>query len=242
VLVVDDEPAAREVTARMLSRDGYRVLHAGSGEEALQVAREGRPDIITLDVMMPGMNGWAVLAALKNDAALADIPVVMLTMMDEKSLGYALGATDYLTKPVERDRLTRVLRRIRACGGVGPVLVVEDDPITREMLRRTLEREGWDVVEAENGRIGLDRVAECKPALIILDLMMPEVDGFAFLDALRRTHPNNMPPTVVLTAKELTADDQRRLRGHVENVLKKGDYSLDTLLREVRRLRAQSIC
>jgi CheY-like chemotaxis protein len=141
VLVVDDDESARELMRRSLGREGFRVITAGRGEEALRLARETAPDAITLDVMMPGMDGWAVLAALKADAATADIPVVMVTIVDDRNLGYALGAADYLTKPIDRERLVAVLARHRP---QLPILVVDDDPTLRELLRRTLEREGYD--------------------------------------------------------------------------------------------------
>ncbi len=237
VLVIDDEASAREVIGRMLVKEGFRVLQAASGDEALRMAREQQPDIITLDVMMPGMDGWSVLSALKADPALAEIPVVMVTMLDDSSLGYALGVSDYLTKPVERERLIVALHRcMRGVDRAGPVLIVEDDAPTREVLRRMLEREGLRVVEAENGRVGLERVVESPPALVLLDLMMPEVDGFQFLEALRYRQKWQHLPVVVLTAKDLTEADRRRLRGHVEKILQKGADPREELLSEVRRL------
>ncbi len=240
VLVVDDEPDAREMIGRMLAREGFRVLRVSNGEDALRVAREEYPDVITLDVMMPGMDGWAVLGALKADPQLAEIPVVMLSILEEKSLGYALGAADYLTKPVERERLVSVLRRqLGDTAQSGPVLVVEDDPATREMVRRVLEREGREVVEAENGRVGLERVAERQPSLIVLDLMMPEVDGFAFINELREREGGCDIPIVVLTAKELTELERQRLHGCVERVLQKGAHPREALVAEVRRLRGR---
>ena len=137
---------------------------------------------------MPKMDGWAVLTRLKADPGTSDIPVVMLTIASNQEMGYLLGASEYLTKPVDRDRLTSVLRKYRPTSDADVVLVVEDDAPTREVLRRSLERQGWAVSEAENGKIGLERVSERKPGLILLDLMMPEMDGFEFLDELRR-HP-----------------------------------------------------
>ena len=169
MLVIDDDAAVRDLLQRLLAREGFRVLPAAGGEEGLRLARAARPDAITLDVLMPGMDGWAVLAALKADPALADVPVVMLTIADDKALGFSLGAVEYLTKPVDRARLLRVLRRYGpggpgAGGGgarprPGPVLVVEDDEATRRTLRRLLEGEGFAVVEAEHGRAALDLLA-----------------------------------------------------------------------------------
>src|SRR5262249_34080481 len=160
VLVIDDDPAVRDLMQRFLGKEGYRAVPAANGEEGLRLAREMTPDAITLDVMMPGMDGWAVLTALKSDPALADIPVIMLTIVDDRNLGYALGATDFLTKPIDRERLLSVLERYRR---EAPVLVVDDDPAIRELLRRTLKAAGYTVVEAENGRVALDRLRDAAP-------------------------------------------------------------------------------
>jgi CheY-like chemotaxis protein len=233
VLVIDDEPAARELMERFLTREGFRVVSAAGGEEGLRLARELRPHAITLDVTMPGMDGWAVLSALKADPELADIPVIMLTMVDDRNLGYALGASDYLTKPVDRERLIAVLRRYRQDL---PVLVVDDDAGFRELMRRVLEREGYTVTEADNGRAGLDQLREHLPGVILLDLMMPEMDGFEFLDEFRRHEAWRAIPVVVVTAKELTAEDHERLNGGVARILQKGASSRESLLVEVREL------
>jgi CheY-like chemotaxis protein len=190
---------------------------------------------ITLDVMMPGMDGWAVLTALKADSDLADIPVIMLTIVDDKNLGYALGATDYLTKPVDRQRLMVILQKYQCEYSPCPVLIVEDDEATREMMRRLLEKEGWRVAEAENGRIALERLAEQRPDLILLDLMMPEMDGFQFIIALRETEWRSIP-IVVVTAMELTLEERQQLNGSVERILQKSAYNRDELLQEIRAL------
>jgi GAF domain-containing protein/CheY-like chemotaxis protein len=238
VLVIEDEAAARDLLARALSREGFRVVTAASGEEGLRLAREVRPDAITLDVLMPGMDGWAVLAALKGDPATADIPVVMLTVVDDRNLGYTLGAAEYLTKPIDRDRLLAVLGRYRRGRSV---LVVDDDADVRALLRRSLEHEGYAITEAAEGRAALARLAEAPPDLILLDLMMPEMDGFEFLEELRRSPAGREVPVVVITAKDLTPEDRRRLSGSVQRILQKGAVSRDALLDEVRRLVAASV-
>ena len=145
---------------------------------------------------MPGMDGWAVLKALKSDVATASIAVVMVSMVDDKDIGYALGASDYLLKPVDRDRLAAVLRRYKGKQPVCPVLVVEDDPATRDVIRRTLEGDGWQVIEAANGRLALAAVSQTVPDLILLDLMMPEMDGFEFVAELRRNEAWRKVPEI----------------------------------------------
>jgi CheY-like chemotaxis protein len=189
--------------------------------------------------MMPGMDGWAVLTVLKADPATADIPVVMLTVVDDKNLGFALGASDYLIKPIEWERLMTVLEKHRLKAHNSSVLVVEDDPNAREMLRRAAEDRGWTVIEAENGRIGLDRVKEAVPGVILLDLMMPEMDGFTFIQELRRLPGCGQVPVVVVTAKDLTDEDRNRLHGQVVQILQKGGYSTQKLLDEINHLLRQ---
>lgn len=236
ILVIDDDPGVQELMTRFLNREGFRVASALDGQEGLRLARELRPAAITLDVMMPGMDGWAVLSALKADAATADLPVIMLTIVDEKNLGYALGAAEYLNKPIDRERLLSLLEKYRPEVQTGSVLVVEDDAATRDVLRRLLEKEGWRVIEAENGRVGLECLAQQTPHLILLDLMMPEMDGFAFVEELQKGPLRGSIPIIVITAKDVTVEDRLRLNGYVEKILEKGAYSREELLREVRDL------
>ena len=226
---------------RVLVKEGYSVATASSGAEGLAQARQNKPAAITLDVMMDGMDGWAVLSALKAAPETADIPVVMVTVVDDKNLGFALGAADYLIKPIEWNRLIAVLEKLRRRHNTGCVLIVEDDPETREMLRRAIQKQGWLSMEAENGRIALERLEEHLPAIILLDLMMPEMDGFAFMDELRRRPECRKVPVVVVTAKDLTEDDRRRLNGHVIQILRKGGRSEQELLEEIYRSLAASI-
>ena len=238
VLVIDDEAAVRDLMQRFLAKEGFRVVAAASGEEGLRRARELSPDAITLDVMMPGMDGWAVLTALKADPVTADIPVVMLTIVDDRNLGYALGAAEYLTKPIDRDRLVAVLERHRRDR---PVLVVDDDAGARALLRRMLEPEGYTVVEAENGRTALERAREALPSVVLLDLMMPEMNGFEFVTEFRRHAAWRSVPIVVITAKDLTPQDRARLNGWVQKILDKGAHARDELLAEVREMVATSV-
>jgi CheY-like chemotaxis protein len=234
VLVIDDDPAARAITRKVLSREGYAVVEAVDGERGLQLAREIHPHLITLDILMPGMDGWAVLAGLKADPELAGIPVILQTILEDRNLGFALGASEYLTKPIDRKRLATLVKRYVPSPTAGPVLVVEDDAPTRAMLGKALGKGGWRVMEAENGRVALEEMEKNHPALILLDLMMPEMDGFEFLDTLRRRQPKRDVPVVVITAKTLTEADRRRLNGGVERVVQKHALDAESLLAEVR--------
>jgi CheY-like chemotaxis protein len=168
--------------------------------------------------MMPDMDGWSVLRALKADPGLCEVPVVMLTMVDDKTRGYSLGATDYLTKPVDRELLHKALARFYMSGESCSVLLVEDDADTREVMARTLDNAGWEVSEAGNGREALDQLAREKPRLILLDLMMPVMDGFEFLLEMRANADWQDIPVIVLTAKDLTDEDRRILSGRVEQI------------------------
>jgi len=235
ILVIDDDEAARELLARGLAKDGFKVLTASDGVEGIRLAREQHPDIIALDVLMPGMDGWSVLKELKQEDATASIPVVMVSMLDQKEMGFALGASDYLLKPFDRDRLVHVVNRYRSASPLCPVLVVEDDAATRDVLRRTLEQNGWEVTEAENGRVGLDMMSRATPQLILLDLMMPEMDGFEFVAEMRRTEAWRRIPLIVVTAKDLTTEDRARLDGQVRRIFQKGAFTREELVREIRR-------
>ena len=242
VLVIDDDPNVRELVERFLRKEGLQVRTATGGEEGLRLARELRPAAITLDVMMPGIDGWALLAALKTDPATADIPVIMLTIVDNPQRGYALGAADYLTKPIDWPRLGAILHKYSHASSAAPVLVVEDDPASRELVCRLLAREGRAAVPAENGRIALERLTEgVRPALILLDLMMPEMDGFQFLEEFRKHPEYGAIPVVVVTAKELSDDDRRRLNGSVTQILGKTALSQDQLLEQLRQYVQQHI-
>ena len=240
VLVVDDDPTVRELMERYLVKEGFSVVTAAGGIEALSRARELAPAALTLDIMMPDLDGWTVLAALKGDPALADIPVVVVTILDERNRGFALGATEYLVKPVDRDRLLGVLRAV-CTRRTGRVLLVEDDADTRAVLQQILVRDGWTIAEAENGRVALECLATSVPDVIVLDLMMPEMDGFEFLAELRSRADGREIPVLVVTAKDLTEDDRRRLNGGVERVILKRGLGPDELLRELQHALATSL-
>ena len=219
VLVIDDDEVIQNLMASFLNKEGYQVSIGRGGEEGLALARELRPDVITLDVAMPGMDGWSVLTALKADPELAGIPVIMLTMIEERSVGYALGAAEYLTKPIERDRLSHVLQKYVRFRH-RPVLVVDDDPDTRSLLESSLKKDGWNVQVAENGRVALERItsgigSSIVPGLVLLDLMMPELDGLTFLEIFRR---------ISASTRSVPSD-----RPHREGSLRRGASSTERL-------------
>jgi CheY-like chemotaxis protein/nitrogen-specific signal transduction histidine kinase len=233
VLVIDDDPTVHDLMTRFLTREGFHVVTAAGGEEGLRLARELQPHVIILDVIMPEMDGWTVLRTLKDDPEVANIPVLMVTVVDDQSMGYVLGATDYMTKPIDRARLSALLQKYRPQASAGRALVVEDDPASRELLAHLLENEGWSVTQAENGWVALERVATTQPELILLDLLMPEMDGFGFIRELRKVEAWRAVPVVVVTSKDLTEEDHLQLNGHVRMILEKGPHSRAELLREI---------
>ena len=189
--------------------------------------------------MMPDIDGWTVLAALRGDPELADIPVVMATIVDEQRQGMTLGAAGYLTKPIDRDRLVELVQRFKAPAGPTQVLVVEDDALQRERIRSWLEPQQWLLAEAENGRVALDRLAEQTPDVILLDLMMPEMDGFQLVAELQKHPAWRRIPVIVITALDLTAEDRARLNSGVEGILLKDSFDPANLIETVRRLVAR---
>jgi CheY-like chemotaxis protein len=219
---------------RTLKDEKYNLHFATTAAEGLRLARELRPAAITLDVMMPETDGWSVLSALKADPQLARIPVIMVTILGDKELGFALGASEYLIKPIDRNQLILVLKRYLRDQSDGPVLIVEDDSNLREMLRRTLEAEKWKVAEAEHGQIALEKLKTQKPAVILLDLMMPVMDGFELLEQLHKNEEWRKIPVVVITAMDLSPEDRNRLSGLTQRIVEKGTFVREALAREIR--------
>ena len=236
VLIIDDDTTVHDLLRRQLEREGFQVSSAFSGEEGILRAKEIQADVIALDIMMPGMDGLTVLNTLKDDTATRDIPVVILSMTDNKALGLALGADDYLRKPVERSRLIAALKRHIANKSGAKLLIVEDDTDTRDLFLRTAKKEGWEVRSAENGLIGLEKLLEQTPDLILLDLMMPEMDGFTFLAGLRQNEVWQNIPVIVVTAKTLTEEDREILSASTEKVVQKGEYTPAHLVAEIKRI------
>ena len=214
-------------------QSGDFTLTAADGATGLALARQMRPRAILLDVMMPGMDGWTVLSRLKSDPDLAGIPVVMVTFVGERGLASSLGAVDYVSKPVKWDRFREVMDRFREESG--DVLVVDDDPDARERVRHVLERDGWTVAEAGNGREALDRISEALPRVVLLDLTMPVMDGFSFLHELRARPDCRDIPVIVLSARDLTPAERQRLQS-ASQVMTKGEVTLREVTANVRAL------
>ncbi len=235
VLVIDDDLTARELIANHLRGAGFSVVTAAGGREGLKRAEELHPIAITLDVLMPDIDGWTVLAALRGNPELADIPVVMATITDDSQhKGMTLGAAGYLTKPIDRDRLIALLQPHQARVRRTRVLLVEDDPMQRERIRSWLEPQQWQISEAENGRVALDRLADDVPDIILLDLMMPEMDGFQLITALQERPAWRGIPVIVITALDLSAADRARLNSGVEGILLKDTFDPAQLVATVR--------
>jgi signal transduction histidine kinase/DNA-binding response OmpR family regulator len=233
VLVVEDNIASRDLLCRFLAKEGYRTVTAASGSEGLTLARQTRPDIITLDLILPGMDGWQVLSELKSDPELSRIPVILITISDDKEKGFALGASEFITKPIRREQLSEVLQKYRKEQPVHSVLLIEDDPVTSDMMRTILQHEGWEVDLAFNGVAAIEQLSRRQPDLILLDLMMPEMDGFEFLVELRKQESWRGIPVIVNTAKELTAEDIERLNGRVTQIVRKGSDTTEALLEHI---------
>jgi len=236
ILVADDDPAMLDLLGFTLGKEGYKVIHAGTGEDVLAQARACRPKAITLDVIMPRMDGWSVLAALKADAELRDIPVIMVTVVKDRGMAMTLGATDFMTKPVDRAALLAILRQHCHSGDDATVLLVDDDKAIRDTTRRALNKLGFKSAEAANGKEALNWLeTNPPPALILLDLMMPEMDGFAFIEAAQSRADIRDIPIVVLTSKDLSGQEKQLLSGRTAQVLAKGETSNVELIEAIRR-------
>jgi signal transduction histidine kinase/DNA-binding response OmpR family regulator len=230
VMVVDDDPNARDLLAATVRREGYRVIEATDGESALALAREWHPDVVTLDVLMPRMDGWAVLTALKSDPDLAEIPVIIVTVLEDRGIAVSLGAAEFLTKPVDRPRLAATIRQ--HVYGSGVVLVVDDEPESRRIARRHLDRLGWEVAEAADGAGALSWLSQNpRPAMILLDLVMPGMNGFAFLAEIANHADWRDIPIVILTAMPLGTAERELLAGRTREVIAKGADDLAQVLR-----------
>jgi CheY-like chemotaxis protein len=236
-LIIDDDARARELLDVALRGHGYRTDLASSGEEALERARQLHPQVITLDVFLPGIDGWEVLRALRGDPETASIPVVLVSISSDRGKAFGLGALDLLTKPVDRGALLEILQRANLTTKVQQrkvyVLAVDDDPQHLTMVRHTLEPRGFVVLTEETGRAGLERALSTPVDLMLLDLMLPDISGVEVVEAMRREEKTKGIPVVILTNHDITASERARLNGDVVAVLDKAQSGAHALLEQI---------
>jgi CheY-like chemotaxis protein len=233
VLLVEDDARSVELLSLHLRDTGLDVAVARSGEEGLELARQLRPVGVVLDLLLPGLDGWELLARMKDDPDLARVPVIIVSMLDERGRGLALGAADYLVKPISRAELLDALARVTASHGT--VLTIDDDPLALDLAEAVLEPAGYTVLTARNGRDGVALARSERPDVVLLDLVMPEVDGFKVVEELVADPVTRAIPIVVLTSKSLTAEDEQRLRGRIASLARKGELDRHALLELLRR-------
>jgi len=241
VLVIDDDPSVRQIMSHYLSQKGFDVQTAASGGEGLEKAMAVQPDVITLDIMMPGKDGWDILKSLKENPALYDVPVILITMVENRSLGFSLGATEYLPKPIDKERLLNVVNRCVRHKSNGPILVVEGDDVLRGAMQDAFLLDGWEVAVVASAESALSSIGENPPALIMLDFIMPTMDGFEFLDQLRHNPRWRDIPVVIVAGMELTDAEIHYLQGKASKVINKATCSQDELLRKIRSVASQSL-
>jgi CheY-like chemotaxis protein len=240
VLVVEDDPGSAELLAYQLNDAGYRTRIARSGTEALTMARELEPAAITLDIVLPGLDGWEVMARLKRDPMTAHIPIVVVSMVDSRELGMALGATDYLVKPVDIKVLVSRLKTFSSQRERLQVLVVDDDDANREWLTQTLEPAGFEVLAAASGKRAIAMARSRRPDLVLLDLVMPEINGFDVVEALRTYETTREMPVLILTAAALSAKDKLELSGQVSEILSRGKVGATVIVDHLRAVAQHS--
>jgi CheY-like chemotaxis protein len=240
VLIVEDNPQARDLLKLYLENDGFEVAVAEDGETALLVARELHPDAIVLDILLPRLDGWDVLARAKADPSIAEIPIVVVSMLDERGRGFSLGATDYLIKPVQRESLLATLRRAtfaaNGANGRPRVLAIDDDPMALELIEAVLGPAGYQVLKAPGGQQGLAAAKIEHPGLVIVDLLMPEMDGFAVVEQLRADPQTSGIPIVILTSRTMDPSEHERLNGQISHLARKGAFDRTQFVELVRKL------
>jgi CheY-like chemotaxis protein len=237
VLAIDDDPDVIYLLSENLAEAGYLVTGANSGYEGVQKARSLKPFAITLDILMPNKDGWQVLHELKSDPETRSIPVILLSIIDNKDLGYRLGAADYLVKPFDQaDMLAALQRLARVNQGKQPnrLLVVDDDPQVVDMVRQLLEDSQYEISAAQDGEEALEAIAKSPPDAILLDLLMPRLDGFGVIEQLRKDPLLNQIPVIVLTAKSLDSKEANRLQETVSKIIHKQGLDGEVLLNEIQ--------
>ncbi len=235
ILVIDDEREVYDMLRNELPEPEFSISYAENGTRGIELARSSQPDLITLDIVMPDVDGWSVLQQLKSDPSLRDIPVVVLTLMGDSQMAFALGAAEFITKPVSPARLSALIAQ-QSNPAAKQVLIVDDEDDSRNLLKRTLTKEGWSIAEARDGIEALENLQQCNPAVVLLDLAMPHMDGFELLKKMRADEKWRSTPVVIVTATDPTKAERTLLSGNVEQILQKGQYSRESLVSDIKSL------
>lgn len=235
VLTIDDDVKSQEILKIYLKNENYEVIQAYNAVEVMELAKTHPPVAITLDIIMPGKDGWDILHELKEDPQTRDIPVICISILNNRALGLTLGAFEYLTKPVDKDQLIRELKRIEKRFKLYDILVIDDDPRDVAIMTKYLEEADYLVRKAYGGEEGLIRVIETRPDLIILDLMMPDVDGFEVISRLKKANKTKGIPIIVVSAKKLIPDEVTFLNKNIEKIIKKGNFTREKLLDDIKK-------
>ena len=234
VLIIDDEYEAQKILKTYLKNEGYEVIQAYNFLEAMELARKYRPFAITLDMVMPGKDGWDILHALKHDPLTEAIPVICVSILDNREMGLSLGAVEYLVKPVDKDEFIRELRRLAKDRPICDILIIDDDPKAVALLSQYFQEvDDYRVRKAYGGKEGLAKVKEQGPDLIILDLMMPEVDGFEVISHLKKSEETKHIPIIIVSGKDLTREEVAYLNSKIEKIIRKGDFRKEQLLEDI---------
>ena len=237
ILIIDDDPTVSELIKRQLTKDAYNVVIANNGKEGIELARKIKPNLITLDILMPEMDGWSVLRTLKADPEVSKIPVVMASILDEKNKGFSLGAADFVSKPIEKDRLINSIQTLIGKSENLKICIIEDDENLRFTVKEILEKQGNLIIEASNGEEALTKLNKEKdlPDIILLDLMMPVMNGFEFLSQIKDTNVKSVP-ILVLTGADLDDNDKSFLKNETEKVIHKTDDTVLSIAEEINKV------
>ena len=243
VLVVEDDPSSAKLLSLHLMEAGFTIEIAEDGEAGFQKAVNLQPTLITLDILMPKVDGWDLLARLKADPRTATIPVVIVSIVDERGRGFAMGASEYLMKPLDRKELLSSVQRLLAEkvseSRKAAILVIDDERVVLELMQAVLTPEGFSVLKAQSGPEGLAVARAQRPDLIVLDLLMPEMDGFQVMDQLKHDPSTAGIPIVIFTARALTREDKDRLNGRISYLAQKGRFSKEEFLLHIRTILAK---
>jgi len=243
ILVADNDPAVKDRIEPFLSNAGYEVLFAASSQEALKKAVQAQPLAILIDASLPPNGGSGLVYDLRRESKTRDIPVVLTSKVNKESLGFDIGNSDFLTKPIDRQQLLQMMVKYdlladgkRTKKTPSCILVVDDDPQNVRLLKAMLKPFNMEVLVADGGKVGIEQAMKRKPDLIILDLMMPEVDGFEVVSALRGNPATAEIPILIYTAKNITSEDRERLQGNIQSIIQKGDFGKERFLEMINSL------